>query len=94
VIPDFNYAEYAASIGFLSFRMELAENITDIWKAALKADRPVLVEAITDPDISPFPDHVMIKSADKLASSVARGDNAALKNSGHILQQKIEDAKY
>jgi len=94
VIPDFNYAEYAASIGFLTFRMAFPENIADIWKAALKADRPVLVEAITDPDISPFPDHVMIKSADKLASSVARGDNAALKNSGHILQQKIENAKY
>ena len=88
VIPDFNYAEYAANIGFLTFRMVSPESIADIWKAALNADRPVLVEAITDPDISPFPDHVMIKSADKLASSVARGDNAALKNSGTYFTTK------
>jgi pyruvate dehydrogenase (quinone) len=90
VIPDFNYAAYAESIGFLAFRVESPDNLAELWKKALKADRPVLIEAITDPDVSPFPDHVMMKQAQKLASSVARGDKAALKNAGHILEQKIE----
>jgi pyruvate dehydrogenase (quinone) len=93
VIPDFNYAAYAASIGFESFRMQASDNIGDIWTAALSANRPVLVEAITDPDISPFPDHVMMKSVQKLAESVAHGDDAALKHTGHILQQKIESVQ-
>jgi pyruvate dehydrogenase (quinone) len=91
VIPDFNYAAYAESIGFMGIRIDAPGQVTDAWQKALAADRPVLVEAITDPEISPFPDHVMIKKADNLASSVAKGDDAALKNTGHILQQKVEE---
>lgn len=43
-----------------------------------------------DPEVSPFPDHVMIKNAAQLAASVKKGDTAALQHTGHILQQKIE----
>jgi hypothetical protein len=56
------------------------------------ADRPVLIEAITDPEVSPFPDHVMMKKAGKLATSVSMGDDIAMKNTGHILQQKMEES--
>jgi len=89
VIPDFNYAAYAESIGFLGLRVDNAAQLNDVWQRALHADRPVLVEAITDPDVSPFPDHVMMKKAEKLAQSVKQGDNAVFENTGHILQQRI-----
>lgn len=39
------------------------------------------------PEISPFPDHVMIKKAEMLASAVVAGDDASLKNTEHILQE-------
>jgi pyruvate dehydrogenase (quinone) len=90
VIPDFNYAAYAESIGFAGFRIDTPDGLQETWEKALRSDRPVLIEAITDPEVSPFPDHVMMKKADKLASSIAQGDDGALKNTGHILQQKIE----
>ncbi len=93
VIPDFNYAAYAESIGFLGLRVDAPHQLEEVWARALSADRPVLIEAITDPDISPFPDHVMIKKADKLATSVAQGDDAVLKNTGYILQQKVENLR-
>ena len=89
VIPDFNYAAYAESVGMLGLRVDKAEDLSDIWRMALQADRPVLIDAITDPDISPFPDHVMIKSAKKLAESVRKGDPAVFENTGHILQQRV-----
>jgi pyruvate dehydrogenase (quinone) len=89
VIPDFNYAAYAESIGFLGLRVDSPEQLKGIWEMALQADRPVVVDAVTDPEISPFPDHVMIKKVTKLADSVKHGDNAALENTGHILQQRI-----
>jgi pyruvate dehydrogenase (quinone) len=91
VIPDFNYAAYAESIGFLGLRVDKPDKLKEVWQTALAADRPVLVEAITDPDVSPFPDHVMIKKAEKLATSVAQGDPAVFKNTGHILQQRVEE---
>jgi pyruvate dehydrogenase (quinone) len=90
VIPDFNYAAYAESIGFTGFRIDSPDGLQETWEKALRADRPVLIEAITDPEVSPFPDHVLMKKADKLASSIAQGDDGVLKNAGHILQQKIE----
>ena len=95
VIPDFNYAAYAESIGFLGLRVDKPELLNNVWQTALKADRPVLVEAITDPEVSPFPDHVMMKNVEKLAESVKHGDNAIFENTGHILQQRVlEKSKY
>jgi pyruvate dehydrogenase (quinone) len=91
VIPDFNYAAYAESLGLLGLRVERPEDLNDVWLMALQADRPVVVEAVTDPNISPFPDHVMIKSAKKLADSVKKGDDAVFENAGHILHQRVSE---
>jgi len=91
VTPDFNYASYAESLGFMGLRVDSADQVLDAWHKALAADRPVLLEAITDPEISPFPDHVMMKKVDKLAQSVAKGDDAVQQNTGHVLQQKVEE---
>jgi pyruvate dehydrogenase (quinone) len=90
VTPDFDYAAYARSIGFLGFRVDSQDQVTSAWQQALSADQPVLIEAITDPDISLFPDHVLMKNAEALASAVSKGDDAPLKNTGHILRQAIE----
>lgn len=90
IIPDFGYAEYAEKLGFVGIRVESADDVQRAWEKALQADRPVLLEAVTDADVSPFPDHVMMKKGDKLAKSVKKGDEAALKNTGHILRQKVE----
>lgn len=93
VTPDFDHVGYATSIGFLGIRIDAADQVTDAWQRALAADRPVLIEAITDPEISPFPDHVLIKNVDQLASAVSKGDEAPLQNSGHIVQQVIESKR-
>lgn len=91
VTPEFNYAAYAESIGFTGIRIEKPEQVADAWSKALASNKPVLIEALTDPEISPFPDHVLIKKVDNLAVSVSKGDDAVMKNTGHILQQKVEE---
>lgn len=91
VIPDFNYAAYAESLGFMGMRIDSPDQVVEAWHQALVADRPVLIEAITDPEVSPFPDHVLMKNAGKLASSVKKGDDAVFKHTGHIVQQKVEE---
>jgi pyruvate dehydrogenase (quinone) len=90
VTVDFDFAAYARSIGFIGIRIESPEQVTDAWQRALAADRPVLIEAITDPDISLFPEHVLVKKAENLAAAVQKGDDAPLKHTGHIVQQSIE----
>lgn len=91
VIPDFNYAAYAQSLGFLGLRVDSPGQVVEAWHQALVSDRPVLFEAITDPEVSPFPDHVMMSSANELASAIAKGDKASLEHTGHILQRKIRE---
>ena len=41
---------------------------------ALAADRPVLVEAITDPSVPPLPPHITIEQAQSFMYSLLRGD--------------------
>lgn len=91
VIPDFNYADYATSLGFLGLRIDSPGQVVRAWHEALAADRPVLLEAITDPEVSPFPEHVMMSASTELASAVAKGDDASLQHTGHILQRKIRE---
>src|SRR5207237_1431169 len=49
-IPDFPYAGYAESLGLLGLRVDRPEDVGRTWDAALAADRPVLVEALVDPE--------------------------------------------
>src|SRR6185437_14389365 len=48
-LPDFPYARYAELLGFKGIRVDKPEQIGAAWDAALSADRPVVLEAITDP---------------------------------------------
>lgn len=57
-LPDFPYAAYAELLGLQGIRVEDPAQIGAAWDAALDADRPVLIEVLSDPDIPllpPFP---------------------------------------
>ncbi|WP_101523232.1 thiamine pyrophosphate-requiring protein [Nocardioides houyundeii] len=57
-LPDFPYARYADLLGLTGIRVERPEELDSAWDRALAADRPVVLEAIVDPDVPllpPFP---------------------------------------
>ena len=57
-LPDFPYAGYADLLGLSGIRVERPEEVGAAWDRALAADRPVVIEAIVDPDVPllpPFP---------------------------------------
>ena len=57
-LPDFSYARYAELLGLQGIRVEDPAQIGPAWDAALDADRPVLIEVLSDPDVPllpPFP---------------------------------------
>ena len=57
-LPAFPYAAYADLLGLTGIRVDRPEDVDDAWDRALAADRPVLIEAIVDPDVPllpPFP---------------------------------------
>lgn len=93
-IPDFNYARYAESLGFIGIRVESPEQVAAAWEKALSADRPVVIDAVTDPEILTFTPEVAKDFAEKLAKAIEQGDEAAMEHLEDPLrkavQQKLE----
>jgi pyruvate dehydrogenase (quinone) len=75
-IPDFPYARYAESIGLRGVRVDRPEQIGPAWDAALSADRPCVVEAVTDPEVPPLPPHITFKQGKSMLESILKGDPA------------------
>ncbi len=73
-IPDFPYAKYAELLGFKGIVVDDPEKLGAAWDEALSADRPVLLEAKTDPNIPPLPPHITLKHAKAFASTLLKGD--------------------
>ena len=46
------------------------EKLGAAWDEALSADRPVIFEAYTDPNVPPFPPHITIKDARNFMKSL------------------------
>jgi len=87
-IPDFPFAAYAESLGLLGLRVDRPEDVARTWETALRADRPVLVEAVVDPDFPMMPPHVTLKEAKAYARSVMKGDPDAK----HMIGETIKTA--
>ncbi len=87
-IPDFPFATYAESLGLLGLRVDRKEDVGRTWDAALAADRPVLVEAVVDPEFPMMPPHVTLKEAKAYARAVMKGDPDA----GHMIGETIKTA--
>ncbi len=85
-LPDFPYARFAESIGLRGIRVEKPEELADAWDSALSSDRPVVVEAITDPDTPTLPPHVSLEQAKNFTETVIRGDP----NSVGIVKQAVK----
>ncbi len=62
-IPNFPYHRYAELIGLKGIFVDDPDNVGAAWDEALAADRPVILEAYTDPNVPPLPPHITLKDA-------------------------------
>jgi pyruvate dehydrogenase (quinone) len=86
VLPDFPYAQYAEMIGLRGIRVDDPAQVGPAWDQALAADRPVVLEAITDPEVPPLPPHITLEQAKAMAGALAHGDP----NTGEIIRQTVK----
>ena len=77
-VQAFNYAEYAKLLGLKGIRVETAEAVGAAWDAAFAADRPCVIDALTDPKVPPLPPHIKYSQAKKYAQAVLKGDPEAI----------------
>ena len=73
-IPDVPYHLFAESIGLKGILVLHEDDVATAWETALVADRPVLIEFRTDPDVPPLPPHIKLEQAKKFASTLLQGD--------------------
>ena len=84
-LPDFPYARYAELIGLKGIRVDSPEAVGPAWDEALAAGGPVVIEAITDPEVPPLPPHIRFEQAQKMAHALP-GDPAR----GEIIRQALK----
>lgn len=77
-VPKFEFAQYAEMLGLKGIRVDDPEEISDAWDRALASDRPVVLEAVTDPDVPPLPPHINFQQAKKYTETLLKGDPAEI----------------
>jgi pyruvate dehydrogenase (quinone) len=90
-LPDFEYAAYAELLGLKGIKVDSPEQVAGAWDEALSADRPVLLEAVTDPEYPPLPPHIMFDQAQGMAKAVLSGDPNALRIVKQSLKGKLHE---
>ena len=76
-LPDVPYAEFAKLIGLKGLRVEDPEQVGLAWNAALSADRPFVLDMVTDPNVPPLPPHITLKQARGFMGAMLRGEPQA-----------------
>ncbi len=87
-VPDFPFARYAELLGLRGIRVDKPGEVGPAWDEALSADRPVVYEAYTDPNVPTLPPHITFKMAAAYASALTKGDP----EQEGIIRQTISDA--
>ena len=86
-LPEFPFAAYAEMLGLKGMRLDAPEAVAGTWAEALNADRPVVIDAHTDPEVPPLPPHITIQQARHFISAMIHGDPER----GHAIRQSIKD---
>ncbi|MCB2055066.1 MAG: thiamine pyrophosphate-requiring protein [Geminicoccaceae bacterium] len=85
-VPPFAYAGYAELLGLRGIRVDRPEQVGAAWDEAFAADRPVVIDAVVDPDTPTLPPHISLSQARSYASALIEGDPDA----GGILWQTFK----
>jgi pyruvate dehydrogenase (quinone) len=73
-LPDVAYADYAKLLGLDGVRVEQPEQIAAALDAALRADRPFVIDVMSDPNMPPLPPHITRSQADMYFKAIEAGD--------------------
>jgi pyruvate dehydrogenase (quinone) len=90
-LPDFPYASYAELLGLKGIRVDSPEQVGPAWDEALASDRPVVYEAVTDPEVPPLPPHITLEQAKALGSALLAGDPDTSRIIRQSFKQKVEE---
>jgi pyruvate dehydrogenase (quinone) len=87
-IPDVHYADYAKLIGLDGVRVESPDRIEAAWDEAFAADRPFVIDAVTDPEVPPLPPHITLEQAKHFMTALKGHDPSSRRIITESFKQK------
>ena len=73
-LPDVRYSAFAQLIGLNGLFVCDPAQLASAWSSAFAADKPTVLEVMSDPDVPPLPPHVTWQQARGYASAILKGD--------------------
>jgi pyruvate dehydrogenase (quinone) len=90
-LPDISYAEVARQFGFEAVEVHEADQLGPAWARAFAADRPVLLDVHSDPDVPPIPPHANWEQMKSAAKAILGGDEDSVGLVRTGLKQKAQE---
>ncbi len=90
-LPDFPYADVARLAGLKGMRIDRPGDVRDAWQAALAADRPCVLDFVTDPAVPPIPPHATLDQIESAALSVLKGDSDRAGMARQGIKAKVQE---
>lgn len=86
LLPPFPYAEYAKLLGLDGIKITDPAHVGAAWDAAISADRPTVLEMVTDPNVPPLPPHIEAKQAKVYLQAISKENESG----GAVLRSTIK----
>lgn len=86
-VPDFPYADYARMLGLKGVKVDDPDKVAAAWDEVLSADRPAVLEAVTDPNVPTLPPHITFDQALQFTKTLVKGDP----KEGGIIRQSVKE---
>lgn len=91
LLPECDYAAFARSVGLDGIRVETPEQVVPAWQAAFSASRPVVIDALCDPNVPPLPPHITWEESKNMLAALMKGDPAAREIIKHSFKGKLAE---
>lgn len=85
-IPNMPYAAFADSLGLQGIRVERPEDLGRALDQALSANRPVVIDVATDPNVPTLPPHITFEQAKNYSTALLHMDP----DEGGIIKETVK----
>ncbi|MBP2326112.1 thiamine pyrophosphate-dependent acetolactate synthase large subunit-like protein [Kibdelosporangium banguiense] len=91
VLPDVNYAAFAASLGLPAITVTDPDELGSAWDQALKADMPAVLDIRCDAEIPPIPPHATADQVRSMTEAILKGDAEAARIIWDAIRTKLAE---
>jgi pyruvate dehydrogenase (quinone) len=92
LVEDMDYAAYGELLGLRGIKVEKPDDVESAWDQAFAADRPVVLDVHTDPNVPPLPAHISFAEAKGFVTTLLKGDpdeSAVVRNSARAMAAQL-----